>query len=431
MPRSHSRIRASTVRCRVVFITHSQGCLIVIHFPVVLTGLQPKSQVTACLLIVLSSCGRSGFNATNPGTDSHDAARSLDASNNPDATVAPMPGTPHLSWGIPIMANRCSPISVYVAHADENVPATSARLQDMGGGMFYADDRCTLPISIVDLAADQQAALVFYRNPTPQISEIQATTDTGTHSFYMPVSRYLMGNPGFWHTCVVLATGMAKCWGLNNNGQLGDGTTTLSLVPVNVTSSEGLQWATAGLQHTCFVTDSGVKCVGSGGSGEIGNGDDRAQSALTAAVGLDGATSLDANFHFQHNCAVRANAEVACWGAGISGQLGNGEATSSNVPVTAVGITSATSTVTGYFHSCALLRDGTVWCWGTHSGQQLIGDGLVDMSAVPMQVPGLARVVQLAAGHSGTCAVVQDGRLFCWVVPISVNSPRSTRLAMQ
>ena len=94
----------------------------------------------------------------------------------------------------------------------------------------------------------------------------------------MPVTGLSSGvasiTASYWHTCAVLVSGAATCWGMNLNGQLGNGTTTDSAIPVPVTGlSSGVASITPGGNHTCAVLVSGAaKCWGSGRGGQLGNG---------------------------------------------------------------------------------------------------------------------------------------------------------------
>src|SRR5437667_75328 len=123
-----------------------------------------------------------------------------------------------------------------------------------------------------------------------------------------------------------------------------------------------------------------------------------------------------------HACMRLPDGTVQCWGRNYSGQLGNGDGnlTNSSVPVTARGLTTATSVVTGDAHTCALLGDGTVQCWGVgDSGQR--GDGTFNtISSVPGAVGGmggaghLTNAVAVAARGYHSCALLGDGTVWCW-----------------
>src|SRR3989475_466798 len=123
-----------------------------------------------------------------------------------------------------------------------------------------------------------------------------------------------------------------------------------------------------------------------------------------------------------HTCMRLPDGTVQCWGRNNFGQLGNGDGnlTSSSVPVAVRGLTTATGVVTGDAHACALLGDGTVQCWGVgDSGQR--GDGTFNnISTVPVAVVGmggaghLTNAVAVAARGYHSCALLGDGTVRCW-----------------
>lgn len=118
-----------------------------------------------------------------------------------------------------------------------------------------------------------------------------------------------------------------------------------------------------------------------------------------------------------HSCAIDVNDDVWCWGAGGSGQLGDGGATARTAPV-AVDLPPVASLALAGESSCALLRDGRVRCWGLNDRGQL-GDGTTDDRASPVAVTTstgveLDGVVEIATGRSSTCVRRDDGGVHCW-----------------
>ena len=158
--------------------------------------------------------------------------------------------------------------------------------------------------------------------PVPGLSgEVTAVTVSGSYSDYYE-----------GHACALLTDGGVKCWGANNNGQLGDGTTTPSATPVSVAALGGEAIAVAaGSEHTCAVLENGgVQCWGSNGDGQLGDGT-REQSSVPVDVSdlADAAVAITAGGAYgsgvgAHTCALLANGGVQCWGSNEAGQLGNG-----------------------------------------------------------------------------------------------------------
>jgi alpha-tubulin suppressor-like RCC1 family protein len=193
---------------------------------------------------------------------------------------------------------------------------------------------------------------------------------------------------GSGHTCGRAVNGAASCWGYNGVGQLGDGTFTV-IRPAPYLSVLGLHDAVevaAGAYHTCARhADATVSCWGYNNYGQLGNGTTTTSYVPTLVVGIDDAVELTAGL--THTCARHANGSVSCWGANHIGQLGDGTWTRSLVPTQAVGINDAVQLAAGEYHTCALHADTTVSCWGANaSGQLGVGGG---NRGTPTKVIGL------------------------------------------
>ena len=224
----------------------------------------------------------------------------------------------------------------------------------------------------------------------------------------------------FGHSCAIV-NGGAKCWGDNADGQLGNGSTANSNVPVNVIGlSSGVSALAAGgatgflgqVAHTCAVANGGVQCWGNGTFGELGNGGGASSAnPVVAFAASSGATDVSAGG--LHSCAVVSGA-AWCWGQNARGQLGTGNMSDSLVPVAVSGLsTGVTSISSGASHTCAV-SGGAVRCWGDNSYGQL-GDGSFNQSNLPVTVVGLSGTVTgIAAGFYHTCALLSSGAAQCW-----------------
>ena len=147
---------------------------------------------------------------------------------------------------------------------------------------------------------------------------------------------------GFSHTCALDSSGAAYCWGLNSSGQLGNNSVTQSLVPVAVTTSgvlsgKTLTQITAGNAHTCALDSSGAAyCWGANGNGQLGNNTTTRSLvpvAVTTSGVLSGETLTQITGGSAHTCALDSTGAAYCWGANGNGQLGNSSTTQSLVPV--------------------------------------------------------------------------------------------------
>jgi len=229
-------------------------------------------------------------------------------------------------------------------------------------------------------------------------------------------SSILSISAGGSHTCAVTSTGSVKCWGLNTSGQLGDGTTKTSATPTQVSNlPPGILAVAAGGQHTCAITTSGgVSCWGLNRSGQLGNGTTKNSSVPVQVTGLaSGVVEIAAGG--AHTCAVAAGGGVLCWGRNRSGQLGNGTTKNSSVPVQVSGLSSGVVEIAaGGAHTCAITVEGGVLCWGAGSFGQL-GNGQVKGSSTPASVSGLdSGVAAVSTGGLHSCALTAEGGVLCW-----------------
>jgi hypothetical protein len=220
---------------------------------------------------------------------------------------------------------------------------------------------------------------------------------------------------GIEHTCSLLADGTVRCWGTNYVGQLGDGTTAgLSEVPRTVQGLSGAIGLAVGGFHNCaLLSDRTVKCWGRNQDGQIGNGDNTTdvRAPSLPVSGLASAAAVTAGGY--HSCALMADSTARCWGRNTRGQLGDGSSTFfASTPVAVSGMTTAVSLSGGFYHTCAALRDGTVQCWGDNDSGQ-IGNTLA-YSNVPVTVAGISNAVAVSAGSYHSCALLADGTVRCW-----------------
>jgi alpha-tubulin suppressor-like RCC1 family protein len=270
---------------------------------------------------------------------------------------------------------------------------------------------------------------------------------------------------GTQHTLAVLSSGTVMAWGGNSSGQLGNGTTTNSDVPVAVSGLSEVTAVSAGANHSLALLANGtVWAWGGNQSGQLGNGTTAPSTTPVEVMGLKEVTAISAGNAY--SLALLANGTVVSWGANQVGQLGNGTNTGPSkcggpteaeqkqflkeqeekkiteqqrlekeaadfygcalTPVAVSGLSAVTQISAGFAHSLALLSNGTVKSWGFNENGQLgtgsnagpnkcIVHGIEDQCAkTPVAVSGLTEATSVAAGETHSVASRKNGEAVAW-----------------
>jgi alpha-tubulin suppressor-like RCC1 family protein len=217
---------------------------------------------------------------------------------------------------------------------------------------------------------------------------------------------------GEGHGLALMAGGTVMAWGSNEDGQLGDGTHEGSDVPVPVTGLEDITAVAAGgYSSYALLSDGTVMAWGENNDGQLGDGTTEGSDVAVPVEGLTGVTAISAGTG--HADALLSDGSVVAWGENDAGQLGDGDTANSDVPVAVRGLTGVTAISAGYTHSLALISGGTVRAWGGNDAGQL-GDGNERATDVPVAVKDLGGAVSVSAGDEYSLAVLSSGTVDAW-----------------
>jgi alpha-tubulin suppressor-like RCC1 family protein len=220
-----------------------------------------------------------------------------------------------------------------------------------------------------------------------------------------------------------------KCWGYNGHGQLGDGTTINRSQPVDVSGlNSGVASLAAGLTHTCALTrEGGVKCWGDNWFAQLGDGTTTRRLEPVDVPGLGSGVAGIAVGEV-HTCALTSAGGVKCWGSNVAGQVGDGTHTPRTTPVDVISLSEgAVGLSAGSQHTCVVTRNGGAKCWG-YNGWGGLGDGTMTDRPSPTDVTNLSQgVAVIEAGGYKTCALTTTGGMKCWGGELRLPGSRDNR----
>ena len=289
-------------------------------------------------------------------------------------------------------------------------------------------------------------------NGSNSSSAMAVAVDTsGVLAGKTPTKLIAMRNGGM---CVI-ASGGLYCWGTNYKGQFGDGTTNDTSVPVATDTSGVLAGKTitdamsAGDGLTCAIADGRAYCWGANSNGQLGNGS-TTDSSVPVAVDTSGVLAGKTVTQLvgspsRYMCAI-ATAGAYCWGANSNGQLGNGTMTDSSVPVAtgrASGVTALT--VSSYSPTSCAVQSTRVYCWGTNGSGETgtnSADGLITNPGLVVQallVPEVGSISpdSVVTNVSGETITIYgqdfdgDARVEFDGQPVTIMSQSSTYIIVQ
>ncbi|HET6613687.1 MAG TPA: hypothetical protein VFG83_16925 [Kofleriaceae bacterium] len=310
-------------------------------------------------------------------------------------------------------------------------------------GCTCGDDAAAPAVATVAADAPPPAAIDAAPRKGPWFAVVNGLTDV-THIA-----------AGYSHVCAIAGAGKVYCWGRNDAGQLGNGSTVNvttpvavklpfaatmidagydrtcaaaadgrvacwgkaagkknapSLVPVVVGKVRGLRAISSGLGFSCVAAPkSGVQCFGAGDHRELGKENRKASTKPVKIAGTVGATDVAASWH--HACAV-VGTKVICWGESPAARLTNRDEWTADTqkPRPVAGLPPAREVFSTRDKTCAITVDGHVWCWG----HGVLHKHAPAAMRQPVIHPSLSKVVGLAIGPVNACALGTDGVMTCW-----------------
>ncbi|MGI8411580.1 MAG: RCC1 domain-containing protein [Solirubrobacteraceae bacterium] len=269
--------------------------------------------------------------------------------------------------------------------------------------------------------------------------ELGDGTTTGAH---MPVAvaagaipagtkiAEIAGGSGF--SVALSASGQLYAWGYNRHGELGDGTTTDSNVPVAVSAGDippgtKITQIAAGDRHSLALSSTGqLYAWGHNTYGQLGKGtitDSHVPVAVSAGAIPVGTRITQIAAGDIYSLALGSTGQLYAWGDNAFGELGDGTTTGAHVPVAvSAGAIPAGAQVTqiaaGFDHSLALSSTGQIYAWGYDDHGQL-GINSVANTSTPARVamydiPAGETIIQVAAGDNYSLALSASGQLYSW-----------------
>jgi alpha-tubulin suppressor-like RCC1 family protein len=217
------------------------------------------------------------------------------------------------------------------------------------------------------------------------------------------------------YSLALASNGSVFAWGQNNYGQLGDGTTTNRLLPVQIPSLNGIVAISAGATHALALRfDGKVYAWGRNHLGQLGDGTQTDRLIPVKVLYLDNAVSIAAGAN--HSLAVHQDGSAYAWGNGEDGQLcdyASGSGYFSPIISQIAGIVGSVSVAAGTSHSLLLDVHGTAWACGDNLYGQL-GNGSTTDSSQPVIVANLSNAARIAAGGNTSAALNTSGAMYAW-----------------
>jgi alpha-tubulin suppressor-like RCC1 family protein len=229
--------------------------------------------------------------------------------------------------------------------------------------------------------------------------------------------RWLWVAAGNRASCGIRADHRAYCWGVNNTGQLGDGTTNRSLKPRAVQGDLQFSYLTMGSgSHVCGIADRFAYCWGANGKGQLGDGTETERHTPTRVASDSLFTGIAVGA--EHSCGSTPGNRGLCWGENAAGQLGDATTTRRSTPVFVTNDLGLVRIRAGGTHTCADSLNQVLYCWGSNDRGQLAISATGNRNE-PTRSPPPAPTKAVSLGSFHTCILtfanpaVFEGSAYC------------------
>lgn len=247
---------------------------------------------------------------------------------------------------------------------------------------------------------------------------------------YPAASQYVAGQ-----VCALTPGGAAYCWGSNQFGQLGNGSTSATTTPSAVSGGLTFSSVSVGVDAACGVTPSGgAYCWGRNYYGQLGNGTQTFDAANPNPVQVSGGQAFSSiSAGGGTTCGVTTAGAAYCWGEGEHGELGTGTTlppggfyySGQTTPVPVSGGLTFRSVSVGSAYSCGVTTSNAAYCWGNNGDGQLgtsaaiqscpaYGGGSYPCAKSPVPVAGGLRFTSVSAFGNHACGTTDTGAAYCW-----------------
>jgi alpha-tubulin suppressor-like RCC1 family protein len=300
----------------------------------------------------------------------------------------------------------------------------SSELQGIvnGSGAINTNLNWTIDSGGVGTLSSPTGVKVTYTAPTTSFGKVVRITASSVQDSSKRKTIFVSVNPikasiaaGVGHSLALKTDGTLLSWGANNQGQLGDSTSTTRATPVSVANALDIVAIAAGTGFSLALKSDGkLLAWGDDGDGQLGDNTEFSSksSPTNVAVATD-IIAIAAGAEF--SLALKSDGTVLSWGDNLSGQLGDSaDELRQPQPVLVTNATDVIAIAAGALHSLALKADGTVLSWGSDTFGQLGNDSTLKAQLAPVSVLNASNIVAIAAGSGHSLALKADGTLLSW-----------------